>query len=74
VASDDVAVAAQQAGLDAATTTALVEDYEAAQLMALKSGVFLAWLLVLATLLFTRNLPHTRPPPVGEAAPAAAPA
>jgi EmrB/QacA subfamily drug resistance transporter len=73
VASEDLAVAAQEAGLDEATADALVEDYETAQLRALKSGVFLAWLLVLATLVFTRNLPSIRPTPATEPGLAVAP-
>jgi hypothetical protein len=53
-----VAAAAQQAGLDAATTTAIVDDYEAAQLNALKTGLLGAALLALFSLPFTRDLPH----------------
>jgi EmrB/QacA subfamily drug resistance transporter len=58
VSSDQVAAAAQQAGLDAATTTAIVDDYEAAQLNALKTGLLGAALLALFSLPFTRDLPH----------------
>ena len=58
VSSDQVAAAAQEAGLDEATTTALVDDYEAAQLRALKAGLLGAALLALLSIPFTRNLPH----------------
>ena len=37
--------AAQQAGLDAATTAAIVDDYEQAQLRSLKAGLLVAALL-----------------------------
>jgi len=58
VSSDQIAAAAQQAGLDEASTTALVDDYEAAQLRALKTGLLGAALLALFSLPFTRELPH----------------
>jgi EmrB/QacA subfamily drug resistance transporter len=58
VSSDQVAAAAQQAGLDEATTTAIVDDYEAAQINSLKTGLLGAALLALLSLPFTRNLPH----------------
>jgi Na+/melibiose symporter-like transporter len=58
VSSDQVAAAAQEAGLDEATTTAIVDDYEAAQINALKTGLLGAALLALLSLPFTRNLPH----------------
>ncbi len=58
VASSDIETAAQQAGLDAATTTAIVDDYEAAQLRALKAGLLVAGLIALISLAFTKDLPH----------------
>jgi len=61
VSSSEVAKAATNAGLDQATTTALVEDYEAAQLRSLKAGLLAAALLALGSLAFTRELPHRRP-------------
>lgn len=71
VSSDQVAEAARAVGLDEATVTAIVDDYEAAQLKALKTGLLAAALLALLSLPFTRNLPHeTVDPPVGESEPA----
>jgi EmrB/QacA subfamily drug resistance transporter len=60
VASDQVKVAAEDAGLDDATTTALVTDYEDAQLAALKAGLLAAAFLALLSLATTRELPHER--------------
>jgi hypothetical protein len=53
---------ATAAGLDSDTTAALVEDYEAAQLRALKVGLLASALLVLLSLPFTRNLPSGKQP------------
>ncbi len=61
VSSDQIAAAAQDAGLDEATTQALVADYESAQLQALKTGLLVAAFLALLSLPFTRNLPHEKP-------------
>jgi len=61
VASEQVAAAATAAGLDTATTAALVEDYEDAQLQALKTGLLVAAGIALAALMFTGNLPARRP-------------
>ena len=58
VSSNQVEAAAQKAGLDQATTTALVDDYESAQLRSLKAGLLAAALLALISLGFTRELPH----------------
>jgi Na+/melibiose symporter-like transporter len=63
VSSTQVGNAAKQAGLDEASTAALVDDYEAAQLRALKAGLLTAALLALASLGFTGELPHNRPSP-----------
>ena len=61
VASTQIEDAAHKAGLDNPTTTALVDDYEAAQLRSLKAGLLAAALLALVSLAFTRELPHERP-------------
>ena len=58
VSSDQVRTAAGEAGVDAAATDALVEDYEGAQLGALKAGLLASAFLALAALAFTRELPH----------------
>lgn len=50
-----------EAGLDAATTAAIVEDYGNAQLQALKAGLLAAALLALASLAFTKELPSDDP-------------
>jgi EmrB/QacA subfamily drug resistance transporter len=70
VSSEQVAAAAQQAGLDEATTTAIVDDYEAAQLQALKAGLLGAALLALFSLPFTRDLPSVPQPAEEEPQPA----
>src|SRR3954451_14025336 len=58
VSADQIQTAAEEAGLDAPTTGALVDDYESAQLQALKTGLLAAALLALLSLAFTRDLPH----------------
>ena len=63
VSSTQVEAAAKKAGLDEATTAALVDDYESAQLRSLKAGLLAAALLALISLGFTRELPHDRPVP-----------
>lgn len=76
VDAGQIEAAATDAGLDEAQTTALVEDYEAAQIQALKSGLLAAALLALLSLVSTRNLPHDPPrrdePDSESSAPAAA--
>jgi EmrB/QacA subfamily drug resistance transporter len=72
VSSDHVEAAAQDAGLDDATVASIVDDYEAAQLLALKAGLLAAASLALLSLPFTRDLPHEAPerePATGERAP-----
>jgi len=64
VPSSEIARAAQEAGLDQATTDEVVESYESAQLKSLRAGLLAAALLVLASLAFTRDLPHDAPVPV----------
>jgi hypothetical protein len=63
VASDQVRSAAEEAGVDPVSTDALVAEYEDSQLMALKTALFAAGLLVLASLPITRRLPGSRPDP-----------
>ncbi len=63
VSSTQIETAAQEAGLDAATTAAIVDDYEQAQLRSLKAGLLAAALIALASLAFTRDLPHGAPSP-----------
>lgn len=61
VSAEQVTTAAQNAGLDQVTTTALVDDYEAAQIQSLKAGLLASAVLALASLAFTRDLPHGSP-------------
>lgn len=58
---DEIRTAAHEAGLDDATTEALVDDYQTAQLQSLKVGLLAAALLAMASLATTRNLPHAAP-------------
>ena len=61
VHSDQVAEAVKEAGVDQTTTAAIVENYEQAQLNSLKAGLLAAALLALASLAFTKELPHGAP-------------
>jgi MFS family permease len=61
VPSSDVQAAATDAGLDASTTTELVDHYEDAQLKALKAGLLAATFIAIASLAFTTGLPRKRP-------------
>jgi EmrB/QacA subfamily drug resistance transporter len=61
VSSDAIRTAAGQADIDAPTTDALVDDYEQAQLVALKSGLLIAGLVVVGAFFFTGGLPDRRP-------------
>jgi EmrB/QacA subfamily drug resistance transporter len=63
VSADQVQAAAEKAGLDQASTAALVDDYGKAQLGSLKVGLLTAALLALLALMATRHLPHG--PPAG---------
>ena len=63
VSSSQIETAAKEAGLDDASTAALVDDYEQAQLRSLKAGLLASALLALISLGFTRELPHERPTP-----------
>jgi EmrB/QacA subfamily drug resistance transporter len=70
VSSDQIQTAAEDAGLDEPTTAAIVDDYESAQLQALKTGLLAAAFLALLSMAFTRDLPHevpTRDPSTDEA-------
>ncbi len=60
VPAAQIETVAGEAGIDQATTTALVGDYEDAQLEALKLAFLFAAFLVLAALLGTRRLPTRR--------------
>ncbi|RKS71037.1 EmrB/QacA subfamily drug resistance transporter [Actinomadura pelletieri DSM 43383] len=59
VSTDQIGAAARKAGLDEATTDALVDDYGEAQILSLKAGLVATALLVLGSLAFTRDLPRT---------------
>ena len=61
VPSDQVRAAAADAGLGAEVVDALVADYEAAQLFALKTGLLACVLLGLLAFPATRQLPTERP-------------
>jgi EmrB/QacA subfamily drug resistance transporter len=61
VASSDIEKAARESGLRKPATTAIVDDYEKAQLVALKAGLLAAALLALGSLAFTADLPHDSP-------------
>jgi Na+/melibiose symporter-like transporter len=61
VAADQIGAAAREAGLDEATSDAIVADYEAAQLQALKAGLLATVFLAIAALATTRRLPHEQP-------------
>ncbi len=60
VESDQVRATALEEGLDEPTVDALVEDYEEAQLQALKTGLLIAGLIVVASFAGTRRLPTSR--------------
>jgi EmrB/QacA subfamily drug resistance transporter len=60
VAADEVRAGAEAAGVSPATADALVENYEEAQLKALKTALLAAALIVLASFWATRRLPTRR--------------
>ncbi|MHB1139966.1 MAG: MFS transporter [Microthrixaceae bacterium] len=59
VSSDGLTVAVEAAGIDPASAAAIVDDYEQAQLRALKTGLLVTGVLALASLMSTRHLPST---------------
>jgi Na+/melibiose symporter-like transporter len=61
VSADQIGAAALEAGLDEPTAEAHVDDYESAQLQALKTGLLVAAFLALLSLAFTKELPHEVP-------------
>jgi MFS family permease len=61
VAADQIDAAARDAGLDEATSAAIVDDYEAAQLRALEAGLLATVFLTLGALMTTRHLPSSVP-------------
>ena len=58
--AEEVRATVENAGVDEATTDAIVDDYEQAQIQALKTGMLVAALLAFLSLPFTRDLPHSR--------------
>jgi hypothetical protein len=68
VPSDQVETVIREAGIDEATTAAVVNDYEDASIKALKVGLLAAAFLALLSLAFTGDLPHD-PPSRNEDAP-----
>jgi Na+/melibiose symporter-like transporter len=60
VAAEEVRAGAEAAGLDGPTTSALIENYEDAQLKALKTAFLFAAFLTLASFWTTRRLPEQR--------------
>lgn len=66
VGADQVRTAASDAGIDPATTDAIVESYSDAQLVALKTALLAAGFIVLAAFLTTGSLP-SRPAEQGAA-------
>jgi EmrB/QacA subfamily drug resistance transporter len=60
VAAEEVRAGAEAAGLDGPTTNALIENYEDAQLKALKTAFLFAAFLTLASFWSTRRLPDRR--------------
>ena len=60
VAADEVREGAQQAGVDEATVDSLVDEYEQAQIDALKIAFLFAALISLASFAATRRLPTVR--------------
>jgi hypothetical protein len=62
VSTDQVKASAEKAGVDAATTDEIVDEYADAQLLALKTGLLIAGLLACAAFLATGSLPSRAPP------------
>jgi hypothetical protein len=60
VASSEVENSLRDAGVDEPTTAAVVENYEIAQLDALKAGLLLVAFIAIGALFLTRRLPSER--------------
>ncbi len=60
VPAEELATALEATPLDESTQDALVEDYESAQLQALRTGLLVSAAVALLALLFTRELPSRR--------------
>jgi hypothetical protein len=60
VSAEQVETAATEEGVEPETVSALVENYEDSQILALKVALLFAGLLVLGSFLFTRDLPTRR--------------
>jgi hypothetical protein len=58
--ADAVEASLQEGGVDEATTSAVAENYQDAQLDALKAGLLLAGFIAVGAILVTRNLPGER--------------
>jgi EmrB/QacA subfamily drug resistance transporter len=63
ISADELRTTAEEAGVDPATTDALVEDYEEAQLVSLKVGLLASAAIALVALGLTGGLPSRRPDP-----------
>ena len=61
VPADQVESAALAAGVEPAVVDAVVEEYEDAQLRALKTGLFVTAMIALAALAVTKHLPAEVP-------------
>ena len=61
VASDEVENAVEGAGVDPTEAEAIVENYEDAQIVALKAGLLASGFIAVGALLATTGLPHRRP-------------
>ena len=61
VAAEEIDAAARASGYDDATSQAIVDDYEAAQLQALKAGLLGAAFLAVGALATTKHLPRESP-------------
>ena len=72
VSSEQVAEAVLASGVDEETGVAIVEDYESAQLQALKTGLLAAAAIALLGLMTTRALPSRRPTLEGQSSEALA--
>lgn len=60
VPADEVATALEASALDEPVQAAIVDDYESAQLQALRTGLLVSAAVALLALMFTRELPSRR--------------